>query len=311
MQVSSDMDVATRLSGASLNLFYAAWSRLMREIVRRVVQAHRPDKAVAEFYRRCEARGVSKSFIKTLDLDRTRAVRSVGGGSQANRVVALRELQAMSGTFDEVGRRNLVRDIVSTRVGPDLADRYVSKDSEDRPTVDLKIAFFENQQLSAGQQVPVIPSEMHGMHLQTHLPLLTQVIEQINTGGADPQQVLPILQSFYQHIGETLQYASGDPALSSLVGQAKQVMQIAEEAINNTTKAAQKIQREQAEQQQPQEGGMPQPNGGELKMQEHQIKMQIAQQKAELDMKIRQAKFDQEQSMRDAAAALKFREQQG
>jgi protein-arginine kinase activator protein McsA len=46
-------------------------------------------------------------------------------------------------------------------------------------------------------------------------------------------------------------------------------------------------------------------------MQEHQIKMQIAQQKAELDMKIRQAKFDQEQSMRDAAAALKFREQQG
>jgi protein-arginine kinase activator protein McsA len=59
-----------------------------------------------------------------------------------------------------------------------------------------------------------------------------------------------------------------------------------------------------------QEAGTPQANGPELKMQEHQIKMQIAQQKAELDMKIRQAKFDQEQSMRDAAAALKFREQQ-
>lgn len=308
MQVTSDIDVATRLSGASLNLFYAAWNRLMREVVRRVVQVKRPDKSVTEFYRRCEARGISQSFIKTLDVDRTRAVRSVGGGSQANRVVALRELQAMSGTFDEVGRRNLTRDIVSTRVGHDLADRYVPKNTEDRQTVDVKIAFFENQQLAAGQPVPVLPSEMHGMHLQAHLPTLNQIIEQIDTGGADPQQVLPVLQSFYQHIGETLQFASGDPSLSSLVGQAKQVMQIAEEAINNTTKAAQKIQRDQA-QQQPQEGA-PQPSGAELKMQEHQIKMQIAQQKAELDFQIRQRKADQEQSIRDASAALKFREQQ-
>jgi len=40
------------------------------------------------------------------------------------------------------------------------------------------------------------------------------------------------------------------------------------------------------------------------KMQEHQIKMEIAQQKAELDMQIKRAKFDQEQAMRDAQNAL-------
>jgi len=315
MQVMSDIDVATRLSGASLNLFYSAWSRLMREIVRRVINLKRPDPAVREFFARCEARGVELEFIKSLDLNKTRAVRSVGGGSQANRVVALRELQAMSGTFDEVGRRNLTRDIVSTRVGHDLADRYVPKETEDRQTVDVKIAYFENQQLQAGQPVPVLPSEMHGMHLQAHLPLLNQIIEQINTGAADPQQVLPILQAFYQHISETLQFAGADPMLASIVGQSKQLLQIADEAINNTTKALQKIQRDQAQQQQE---GMPQQdqaavasqNNAELKMQEHQMKMQIAQQKAELDMKIRQAKFDQEQSMRDAKSALQFREQQ-
>jgi len=312
MQVMSDIDVATRLSGASLNLFYSAWSRLMREIVRRVINLKRPDPAVRDFFARCEARGVELEFIKSLDLNKTRAVRSVGGGSQANRVVALRELQAMSGTFDEVGRRNLTRDIVSTRVGHDLADRYVPKETEDRQTVDVKIAYFENQQLQAGQPVPVLPSEMHGMHLQAHLPLLNQIIEQINTGAADPQQVLPILQAFYQHISETLQFAGADPMLASVTGQAKQLLQYADEAINNTTKALQKIQRDQAQQQQegqPQEGQAA-PNGADMKMQEHQIKMQIAQQKAELDMKIRQAKFDQEQSMRDAQAALKFREQQ-
>jgi predicted transcriptional regulator YdeE len=311
MQVVADMDVATRLSGASLNLFYAAWTRLMREIVRRVVEIKRPDAAIKEFYKRCADRGVEAEFIRKLDLSKTKAVRSIGNGSHANRMVALRELQAMAGTFDEVGRRNLTRDIVSTRVGHDLADRYVPANVEERPTVDLKIAYFENQQLQAGQPVPVVPNEMHGMHLQTHVPLLNQIIEQINVGEADPQQVLPILQAFYQHISETLQFAAGDPSLQSLMAQAKQVLQFAEEAINNTNKALQKIQREQAEmaQQQAAAGGQPAPQISplELRMQEHQMKMEMAKQKAQLDMQIKQSKFDQEQAIRDSKAALEFR----
>lgn len=318
MQVVSDMDVSTRLSGASLNLFYASWTRLMREVVRRIVEAKRPDAAIKEFYKRCADRGVEAEFIKSLDLSKSKAVRSIGNGSYANRLVALRELQAMSGTFDEVGRRNLTRDIVSTRVGHDLADRYVPANQEERPTVDLKIAYFENQQLQAGQPVPVVPNEMHGMHLQTHVPVLNQLIEQLNVGQADPQQAMPMLQAFYQHISETLQYAAGDPSLQSLVGQTKQVMQIAEEAINNTGKALQKMQREQAEaqQQMASEGqqmpaGMPQMNPVDLKMQEHQMKLDMAKQKAELDMQLRKAKFDQEQAMRDAKEALKFREMAG
>ena len=38
--------------------------------------------------------------------------------------------------------------------------------------------------------------------------------------------------------------------------------------------------------------------------------MQIAQQKAALDKALKQRKFDQEQTMRDAKAALEFREEQ-
>ena len=114
MQVVADMDVTTRLSGASLNLFYSSWTRLLREVVRRVATTKRPDNSIQDFFRRCETRGVSPEFIKTLDVDRTKAVRSIGNGSHANRMVALRELQGISGQFDDVGRRNLTRDIVST-----------------------------------------------------------------------------------------------------------------------------------------------------------------------------------------------------
>ena len=311
MQVVADLDVTTRLSGASLNLFYASWTRLLREVVRRIVENKRPDPAVKDFYARCEKRGVEKGFIKSLDVSRTKAVRSIGNGSLANRMTALRELQGISGQFDDVGRRNLTRDIVSTRVGHDLADRYVPAEVEKRPTTDTKIAFFENMQLSQGQSIPVISNELHGEHLTVHVPVLNEMIEAINTGQADPQQVFPALQAFYQHVGETLQFASGDPALEPLVAEGKQVLQYTEEAINNTAKALQKLEREAAEAAEA-EGSAPEGAGAQAaldaKMQEHQLKMQIAQQKAEVEMTIKQRKAEQDQALRDAEAALKFRE---
>tara|TARA_R100001126_G_C4883050_1_gene180487 strand:+ start:926 stop:3154 length:2229 start_codon:yes stop_codon:yes gene_type:complete len=310
MQVVSDMDVATRISGSTLNLFYASWNRLLREMVRRVVESKKQDAAVKDFYNRCEKRGVEAEFIKKLDVERTKAVRSIGSGSIANRLTSLRELQGISGQFDDIGRRNLTRDIVSTRVGHDLADRYVSSEVESRPAVDTKIAVLENSQLQQGQPVPVVSNELHGQHLQVHVPLLQQVIEGINAGQVDPQQALPALQAMYQHISETTQFAAGDPALEGLVSQTKQVLQFAEEAINNTTKALEKIQRDQA--QAAQEAGQAPtgPSEVDMKMQKAQIEMQIAQQKAELDMAIKQRKFEQEQAMRDAKAALEFREEQ-
>ena len=306
MQVSADIDVTTRLSGASLNLFYASWTRLLREVVRRVVTTKKRDAAVKDFYDRCARRGVPEEFVKSIDVNRTKAVRSIGNGSHANRMLALRELQGISGQFDDVGRRNLTRDIVSTRVGHDLADRYVPADVEKRPSVDVKIAFFENQQLQAGQNVPVIANELHGVHLEVHVPALAQLIEALNTGEADPMQVLPMLQAMYQHISDTAQLAAGDPALEPQVAQTKQVLQYAEEAINNTMKAVQKMQREQAQQ----EGGEEQVAMADqnAKVQEHEIKMQIAQEKAELDMAIKQKKHEQEMAIRDAKAALEFRE---
>ena len=307
MQVASDIDVTSRLSGASLNLFYASWNRLLREIVRRVVNTKKRDSAVKDFYDRCEKRGIPEEFIKTLDVSRTRAVRSIGSGSRADRFQSLRELQGIQGQFDETGRRNLTRDIVSTRVGHDLADRYVPADVEKRPTVDVKIAFFENQQLQQGQNVPVIPNEMHGTHLETHVPALNELIQALNEGQADPMQVLPMLQAFYQHISDTAQLAAGDPALEGLVGQTKQVLQYAEEAINNTMKAVQKMQRDQMEQQGI-EGEQADMMQQDAKLQEHEIKMQIAQEKAELDMAIKQKKHEQEMAIRDAKAALEFRE---
>ena len=305
MQVISDMDVQTKLSGASLNLFYSSWQRLLKEVVRRIVTSKRNDASIKDFKNRCAMRGVPEEFIMTLDVARTKAVRSIGNGSYANRLVALRELQGISGSFDDVGRRNLTRDIVSTRVGHDLADRYVPVAQDSRPTVDNKIAFLENQTMMQGSPVPVEANEIHGLHLDVHIPALVQLIEQLNAGAADPVQSLPALQAFYSHVGETVQALAADPAAQAEIGQARQVLQFAEELINNTSKQVQKMERDAA-----QAGGGGQEGNPEMqaKMQEHQLKMQMAQQKAELEMSLKQAKFEQEQAMRDAENVLKMRE---
>tara|TARA_R100001510_G_C7656708_1_gene217050 strand:+ start:5737 stop:7959 length:2223 start_codon:yes stop_codon:yes gene_type:complete len=309
MQVVADMDVQTRLSGASLNLFYASWNRLLREVVRRIVTTKKSDPMLKDFYERCAMRGVPENFIRSLDTMRTKAVRSIGNGSYANRLVALKELQAISGSFDETGRRNLTRDIVSTRVGHDLADRYTPQQVEPRPTIDSKIAYLENQELMAGEPVPVVDAEMHGAHLNVHLPELNQLIEELNQGVADPVQSLPALQAFYQHISETVQFIASDPTQQGMIGAAKQVLNFAEEMINNTSKKVQKMQRDQMDQQGVSPEGADQ-NVLSMKMQEHQMKLDMARQKAELDMELKQAKFRQEQAIEDAKTVAKLRENQ-
>ena len=311
MQVASDIDVSTRLSGASLNLFYASWNRLLREVVRRVATSKKNDPAIKEFYRRCDERGVPADFVKALDLTKTKAVRSVGSGSKAGRMVSLREVQGMYGRLDEVGRRNLDRDIIATNIGYDQANRYIPPNPEPRSTVDDKIAYLENQQLSSGVTVPVLPTELHGSHLQAHVPALTQLIEALNTGQADPEQSLGALQAFYQHISDTIAQVAEDPALEAQVGSANQILQYAEQAINNTLASIQSQQRKEAEAgeeggQQPQEDGA---SAADLKMQQAQIQMDIARMKAEQEMEIKQKKFEQDQAIKDAEVAMKFRQE--
>ena len=316
--VVSDMDVSTQLSGASLNLFYASWSRLLREVVKRLVKDTK-DPAVKDFLNRCTSRGVPAEFITSLDTAKTKAVRAIGNGSRANRLASLRELQAISGQFDEVGRRNLTRDIVATRAGSDMADRYAPAMETDRETVDDKMAIIENSHLSQGDPIPVLSVELHGKHLALHMQAGGQLIEALNTGQADPMQAMPALQAFYQHIAEHTQFASGEPALEGMVGQSKQLLNLFEEAINNTAKAMEKMQRDQAEQQTAAEGdpnaGSQDPNAGsapseqDTKMAAAQVQMQIMQAKADLEMSIKQQKHEQDQAIRDAEAAMKFQEE--
>ena len=314
MQVASDLEITSRISGASINLFYMSWDRVQREVVRRVVQAgpRSKDPRIKAFFESCFRRGVSPDFFESLDLEKTEATRSVGNGSAANRMMVHKELAAISGQFDEVGQKNLTRDTVATLVGHKLASRYAPRASQgDRETVDIKIAMFENTQLMSGIPMEALSTEMHGKHLREHIPELQSLITGIDEGTVDPVAAVPVLEAFYTHIDDTVNFAIADPNLKAEVGGARQILQFAEEKIVNGQKAQMKIQREQQEQAAAEGQAPPQgPSSEDLSLQQEQVKMDIARRKADQELELRRRKFDQEQALKDAEMYSKIRRAQ-
>lgn len=303
MQVMGDMAAEGALSGATLNLFYASWQRLLREIVRKMITG-RADDFTRALFERCAQRGISEDIVKAVDFDRVTAVRAVGRGSRRDRLFALRELHGISGSFDEQGRRTLVREISTGLVGRDLTDELIPDDPEPRLTVDVKVALLENSKLIRGEEIPVLDNEPHGLHLiHGHAPALSEAIGRVQSGEDDPMEVLPGLMAMHQHVEQHLAQYSLDPFAQSEVARLRQLMQVSHEVIVNFGRRAQKLERERREAEGQAAEGQQQPSQLDMKLREHELRMRMAEQKAELDMRIKQAKFEQEQALRDAAQA--------
>jgi hypothetical protein len=241
---------------------------------------------------------------------KTQAVRSIGHGSAANRLLALRDLNQLAGSYDEVGRRNLVRDLTAERVGRDLVDRYAPPSPEPRDTADAKIALLENQSMQSGLPVPVLPTELHGMHLRMHAPLLQQLLAGVAEGQLDPVAVLPILELLQAHCVDHTEMLAGDPSAAAEVAGMRQLLQQSNEIIVNYGRKAQAAaQRAEESGDRTQDSGdraQEGPTAAELKFQEFELRQQMIEQKARLDMEIKQRKAEQDLALKDAerAAAL-------
>ena len=92
--------------------------------------------------------------------------------------------------MDEVGNRNLTFDRVAARIGHESAVRYVQKDEQPRGSTAQTDAVLENALIKLGQSVPVLPAQLHGNHLELHLPVAQQYIDAVVSGQMDPRESL-------------------------------------------------------------------------------------------------------------------------
>tara|TARA_R110002153_G_scaffold84940_2_gene212519 strand:- start:469 stop:2709 length:2241 start_codon:yes stop_codon:yes gene_type:complete len=309
-----DIAVSSRLTGATMNLFYASWSRLLREMLRRMVTtADKSDPLVKDFYARCEARGVGTDLMKAIDHRATNAVRAIGEGSAANRLLALRELNTIAGGYDETGRHNLRRDITTARVGRDMTDRYMPTLPEPRATTETKIALLENSALLEGREVPVLSSELHGEQMRQHAPALQQMLSGISSGQVDPLAALPGVEALHAHCEAHVGWLSQDGMAEADAAGYRQLLQQSKEIVTNTRRKIEAMQRKaQEEQAAMPEGGQPgqgqeQPNEDtQRKMEAHELSLRMTQEKAQQDMRIKEAKAGQELAITDAKRAMEL-----
>lgn len=304
------------LSSNAINLFYVPWGRLLREQFRRLQRDSwvpgEPGSAEAKAFRqRLEDRQVPWEAVKQVyDVD---AVRAVGLGSPAARLTAFNEFMQLLPRFDELGQVNAVRDRVAARVGYDMVDRYLPNPNvKNRIPTDAKIAELENASMQAGKVLTVLPNENHAIHLSVHLRETPPLLEAIqNNQIADKQQTLAYVTSLYEHCNEHLVRISQDVTKQDQIGQFKLAMNLLREAAVNLQRDVEEDIRKaaEAEQQAALEGGQlsnitPQM---QMKMQEHQLDMQLKQEKAALENRFKELEMKQKLALQDAQAAASLR----
>lgn len=307
------LDVENRLeamasgdSGA-IDLFYAAYDRLMREVCRRIITGPSTDPLVREFKERCSKAGVTKEQFDRVDHASTTAFRSFGAGSPAARSLGFKRLLELMPQLSEEGRKRLIFEFVSDVVGYQNASQFANLPEDMTYNSEMKTAQLENVLLMMGHEIPVNSGEMHATHAQEHLPVILQTLESIEIGEVDPIQSIPGLRSSLNHLSGHGEHLIADPTQAPLYGQVK-------EAINNIQQVVTNMEREmRADQRKGVEGGAPAEEGQQesdakaqiemTKLRMIEFKADLAQRKGELEMAIMQAKADQNLALNDAKAA--------
>lgn len=306
-EVQAQLESLSNINIAALSLFYSPWERLLKEMLRRCIrQDYYPEdpggEAVNDFKARCVERGVPIEAILAIDVKRSKVVRAIGNGSSAARTSLFGQIFQLSQNFDPQGRRQVVRDMVRALAGVEAADRYIPAEENQRPPMEAKIAFLENNQILNGEQVPVLPSELHVVQLPVHINKLQEIAQAADQGQIDLAQAAQVLVGLFQHASSHLEFIMGDPAAP----QFKQALQQLGEVVNNAVKASEKLARQQQEAQ-------PQPEqGGELnlsleqKVVEAQAKLRFAEEKHAQEMRLKEEQTRQAMALADAEAAARI-----
>jgi hypothetical protein len=305
----------SKLSLASLNLFYEPWGRVLKEIVRRFVcgcyvTGEPGSREILEFKARCEMRGVPPEAIAAIDIDSVRPVRAIGSGSEAARLLATDELTQLMPGFDEYGRKAAIRDRVAARFGYDLADRYTpSPDAESRPVIDVKMAMLENQDLRGGAEIQILPNENHLEHAKVHLSALADLAEGVEAGEVPVEQVINGLVSLFGHATQHVEQVSMDTTIPEEGAMLRQALQQFGEIVNNGVKQVQRM-REQESASEAQPGAAPEQDDFadrlQQRLQEHQMKLQMMQEVHQTRLNLRVAEVRQKLALRDAEVANKL-----
>lgn len=211
-EVQARLETASNLSNGGFNLFFSAWKRHLMEVLRRVCredyqQCDPGGREVFEFRRRCLARGVPCEAIYAVDVGEFDVNMGIGKGSAAERrIVADALKQQIYGAADPEGKRIIDNMIAAAYTNATTAKAIIPMNDDLRQPLDFQVAVLENAMLDMGSTVPVLPSQDHYVHAQTHLDNIVELSQQLTDDPNSMNQVVPIMNGPWMHGQEHLAY---------------------------------------------------------------------------------------------------------
>lgn len=312
INVEQQLEAASAGDSGAVDLFYASWDRVMREMCRRIVKGPKSDPLVAEFHRRIEKAGITKEVLDSIDHDSTFAFRAFGAGNPAARSLGFTRLLQLLPNLDEIGRKRLIYQFVADIVGYQNAEYFAGEPEEQRLGDSAKLAELENILLLAGSAIGVNADEMHGTHAMIHVPAIVQILEQIENGEADPMALLPGLQAALQHLSLHGEALAQDPTQRDIYGAVREAVNNMGQVVGNMERKIRSEQRKLAE-----AGGQEAVDGqmgpdaqanAKIRLAEYQVataelKYQLQQQLGQLKLASEQAKAQQALAIGDLKGA--------
>jgi hypothetical protein len=302
-EVEAEIGEKGRLTNVRAEIYLQALDLHYGEVYRRasnpnlLEEDHGGHRALA-FQQACLNRGVPQSAL--LDIESVKATRSIGQGSSAARIQAMKMIQEYLPQLPESNRKRVINANIAAIAGQRGVESYGIPEETKPEGNDLSIASLENNAFAVGGQVLIDPDQNHYVHLTVHLQFAGGVIEKVQGQQQDPRQASQTLQAEIPHILTHLKFLQEDPTrkeqFEAMNEQTSELMKIADQLYAMAEQMAEQEaaqQQEQAPQQDP-------------KMLVAQNKIMLDRAKFQNDAQLKQAKVQHQLELKDRQVAQKL-----
>ena len=310
-EINAHLEQSASLSDTSINFFCMPLDRLFQQMVRRMTaRGYHPSlpggEEIRELLLRLVKRGVPLEAFRRIDWKRVKAVRVIGAGSSAAKTLGLQRMTELRPRMDDVGQKNLDRELAIDAVGVTGADKFFPRDGQFRTTAETQIAILQNFHLMQGVEIPVLPSDGHMAHAREHIKPMVEAYEPVSKGEMDEAEFAQQFVLLFAHTTEHLQLIEGDLAVAEESAAMRQMLQRIEEFINNGLKQIEAQKQEAAEnpEQQAPEGPSPEAMQAYGKA---QAEIEAMQMKTQAGIQMEQQKNAAKIAMEDAKTAAQIR----
>lgn len=308
-QINYEASEQAKMGATQLARLYEQWdwcydAKYRRAINPKLTPAVRGGRQARDFVDRCVRRGVPEKALSCIAS--VKSTRAVGQGSAYLRQQALEFLLGMLGMLPEIGRQNLVRDVIAARAGQRFADRYAPRGQPQDPMLAAQQSDAMQQVAAMKTGVPPVPVPTQNpmIYAQTFLTAAQGAMDAVQQ-GADPHESLSFLKlaipATQGHIQRLSQDKSREPAVKQMSEQLKGISSFADEVGNELARQQSQMAQAQAQAQAMQSGQDPDTVVGLAKVQSaHQIKAV----KTQGDLVLKKQKQDADLALKAHAQAV-------